>query len=94
MVPKQFYKDILEWIETGEPASDTFSSNVGLCSSLLRWLGDDPKPYVDLLQDFKDAGLCFNYPFCSYTMYACEQLAGSIYTNPKRLEWIKDHAAN
>lgn len=92
-----FYLAILEWIETGESVFD-FNKATGLCSNTYRFVGRDQNSQAkqlieEMVFQFRDAGLSQLLPFNNDSNddpdYHDEL---DKYQNPKRLQWVKDHA--
>lgn len=92
---KQFYREIQQWIDDGCPDHDVFRKTTAICLSLERWLGYFDRKVNKILEDsFNDAGLDFVLPFNKdLGEFEVEMLNHSIYKNPARLAWIKEHAA-
>ncbi len=88
-----FYRDILAWVEEGCPDHETFVRCAGLCYNLFTLFGYDLAREMDA--QFKLAGLNPWYPFNhgSDSNYWSEKLSNTIYANPKRLAWIREHAS-
>lgn len=102
----QFYTAINEWIELGCPYENkyNFVSNVGLCGNLTHFClanSEDIQPknklHSELYNQFIEANLPPLYPFYSndsladMDQYEIEKQAETVYSNPLRLKWIKDH---
>ncbi len=90
-----FYREILAWIEAGQPEHKNFMSCTGLCANLFF------SPYgglgieAEIREQFSFAGLDKDYPFNDdHFSYRLEADAFSIYQNPQRLAWIRKHAKN
>ena len=93
---KDFYKDLLTWINEGCPEYNTynFQPHVGLCTSFKKWVlktyPDDVFWLDEFTYTFVKEGLDRWQPFNqSYKEYINKQ---NKYTNPARLNWIKEHA--
>ena len=93
---KDFYKDLLTWINEGCPEDNIYNFKVskGLCSSFLEWTRKNYPKDIFTLGEFSDPfakeGLDRAYPFNpGLREYIHEQ---NKYTNPARLNWIKEHA--
>lgn len=88
---KNFYKAIQAWIDNGctEYNQHHFVIHAGLCGNLdwmnckLRW---------EMVKQFRAAGLDAKYPFGGFNTFLTEKESGTIYSNPERLAWIKEHA--
>lgn len=97
----RFYIDLQAWIDggCGEP---TFWRSEGICPNLERWAarnGIGWRQAEELLEalerQFAEAGYATAFPFnlsLGNQSYGEENLYGTIYTNPARLAWIKEHA--
>jgi len=93
---QEFYNEIHKWIQAG-CVDDTFDRSNGLCDNLVDWRdSEDSSRCVDEMQaQFIDAGLHPFYPFNSTRLtYDLEAASNNIFTNPARLNWIKQHATN
>ena len=93
---KDFYKDLLTWINEGCPEYNTynFETYSGLCTSFKKWIlktyPDDVFWLDEFTYTFVKEGLDRAYPFNpSCKEYINKQ---NKYTNPARLNWIKEHA--
>ena len=93
---KEFCNDLLEWINEGCPTINpyNFSQRAGVCT-LYRWWALKKHPndvFVSLfsLHTFEGTTTDDVYPFnLDEADYEKEQ---NKYTNPARLNWIKEHA--
>lgn len=93
-----FYQAIQKWIDEGcSWENKFFSPRFGLCANLLNYcdqMGIESVWHVlreELFMQFTDARLDESFPFDE--SYEAFRLSLSKYTNPKRLAWIKQHAA-
>ena len=94
---KQFFKDIDQWVEAGFPEHESFSTDYGICKNLLDYLRDCPvcsSTQIKLITDVLDilmgnSSLPFNI---DYFDYKWEQHTNTLYTNPKRLAFIKKYS--
>lgn len=90
------------------PIGCRFYKTFGLCNNFGAWLADHGintnEDVVRLLLEqqelFRKAGLHISFPFSggrsvseAHTLYAQEQIAGTVFENSARLAWIKEHAA-
>ena len=92
-VQRQFYRDIQKWISEGMKDHPVFRKYVGLCSTYHYWSRHTNNKIHKIGDDFKTAGLYQVFPFNENVLdYNKERLAYSIYMNPRRLAWIKEHA--
>lgn len=70
-----------------------FRKNMGLYSMYYKWGSYTKNKIHDMETDFTTAGLHDIFPFNETVRdYKEELTANSIYTNPRRLAWIKEHA--
>lgn len=92
-VQRQFYREIQKWISEGMKDHPIFRKDFGLCSTYRFWGYHTDNKIHDIRDDFKTAKLHFNLPF-NKTMqdYDKERTSDSIYMNPRRIAWIKEHA--
>lgn len=95
---KNFYKAIQTWIDNGCPEDNQhyFVIYVGLCNNL-EWLGgeriiENCKLRWEMVEQFRAAGLSPAYPFGGHEELMKEKESRTIYSNPARLAWIKEHA--
>lgn len=92
-VQRQFYRDIQKWINGGMKGHQIFQKDIGLCFTYRYWSRYTGNKLHDIRDDFKTAGLYQVSPFNENILdYNKERLAYSIYMNPRRLAWIKEHA--
>lgn len=96
-----FYQSIYQWIEEGCPQHPAFTTDRAICINLWRWakicagLSRDRATTLDeeLTRQFKVAGLDPTIPFNMHSAtYAEERDTRTLYENPRRLKWIKNHA--
>lgn len=82
---------IWQWVQLGCPEHDTFNISYGLCSNIHRFTH-----WEYTYKEIKD--ICFNgkkYLFNRDNLeYSKDADNGLHYRNPKRLEWLKNHATN
>ena len=91
----QFYKTLLGWLDNPSEKYP-FSHRVGLCTNLSLYCEmlelspqQEGQAKRQLEAQFEEAGLSSMLPFNDAThRYALES---NKYTNPKRLDWIKQH---
>ena len=93
---KEYLKAVQAWIDAGKPEGKPFWRNEGLCGNAYYFAGC-PQPAFDLTRDLRRAfaasGLNYSVPFnASYADFLREVSSKSAYSNPQRLEWIKNHA--
>lgn len=99
-----FYRDLQAWIDAGcpEPNPHFFRKRRGLCANLDAWcekqhdLSYEQWRVLDLelTSSFQEAGLDICYPFNegSRMQFREEAYDLAMYENPKRLEWVRNHA--
>lgn len=94
-VQRRFYRDLYKWItqDNGGPNFHGFHWHTGLCFNYSIWAKTHKKKKHSMLNDFirarfKNAYYPFNGNFIHYDN---ESSNGTVYANPKRLKWIKDH---
>lgn len=93
-----FYQAIQKWIDEGCPWENKFfSPKFGICANLLNCCEEMGNPFnwyvlrEELFTQFTDARLNEKFPFDE--SYDAFRFSFHKYTNPKRLDWIKQHAA-
>ena len=93
---KPYLKAVQVWIDAGRPEGAPFWRNEGLCSNTYYFAGCPQASYdlrCELWRAFAASGLWPSVPFnASYADFLREVSSKSVYSNPQRLEWIKDHA--
>lgn len=99
-----FYKDMECWIDGPSKEHPCFTDQHGLCENLELWLSRqyemDWEDVVNIRRELKDhfisRGLDSNYPFNGgdRLSYKDDFLNGTMYQNPKRLEWIRKWASS
>lgn len=90
-----FYHDIQKWIYEDCPENSIYEINVGLCHNLDNY-AESLNLYIDertelcqeLMDQFSNEGFSRIFPFDRPMDY---QSSHNCYTNPLRLQWIKDH---
>lgn len=92
-----FYRTIQSWLNEGMPPNGTFSRSDGLCLNAYWWARHSGyatgELKLELHNSFAQAGLKQLYPFNENSDgYLYEHGMETIYLNPVRLQWIKDHA--
>ena len=93
LVQRQFYREIQKWISEGMKAHPIFRKDVGLCSVYFLWGCHTNNKIHNIRDDFEAAGLHSDLPFNESLLdYNKERTTDSIYMNPRRLAWIKEHA--
>lgn len=93
----KFYKEIQQWIDGGCKAHKAFYACGGLCLNLRQWWlcqqNGSFKHFArlrnELSQQFLESGLDTYSPFDKDDFYCFEE---NKYTNPARLQWIRDHS--
>ena len=92
----QFYKEMQAWVDAGCPDHAIFRRNLGLCGNLSNWdftHRTEPELYEVQRDKFLSVSLSEDYPFnLNIVEWELEQADNALYTNPKRLDWIKRHA--
>lgn len=101
----QFYKELLEWLESGTPDRGVFTKDSGLCINLVRWhnsLGLLQRPIYDIdalvLEQrwrfylYNGSPMDYPYPFGDSGLYAVERSDGTLYENIDRVAFIKKNA--
>ena len=87
-----FYRELQAWIDSGMLNTEIFTKHAGICLNASRYFTNDQAIDALILQ-FKEAGLHTILPFAEdHDQYWLELNSGTLYTNPKRLAWIKSHA--
>lgn len=96
---KKFYVDIQAAIDA-EVKPKWFDPDVGLCSNFANWrqtcmsVVTGNQLQREMQRQFLAAGFRTATPFnSSIHEYKLEAMASKIYSNPARLQWIKDHAS-
>lgn len=98
---RQFYIEIYTWVVDGCPGHPVFKKQAGLCSTLEMWCyyqgcqeytGTEVR--MLLQRQFIRAGLSKSYPFNApdTRIYYDELDKGTLYENPRRIQWLHDHA--
>jgi len=87
----KFYKELQKWIDGGMPNCEIFSIHYGLCSCAGKYDYIN-RTYVEreMISQFEKAGLNKNLPFDNSMIDYRKSVRMQ---NPKRLAWIKAHAA-
>lgn len=94
---KEYLQAVQAWIDAGMPEGKPFWRNEGLCGNAYYFAGC-PEAAFGLrcelrkefrLGDYNNSSTPFND---SYTDFLREVSSKSLYSNPQRLEWIKNHA--
>lgn len=105
---RHFYMAYANWLLDGAPDGKPFDRGKGLCSSVEDFVENKLGTSRDLAQEisiamgnqFKGAGLDFNYPFSDKndrwvnpsSQYQTEYVSKSIHLNPHRIMWVFRHA--
>lgn len=99
----EFYQAYKKWLEEGAPAERPFFRYWGLCSNFTAWAHDYGAMNRqtiftvgrELTQQFADAGLDIFMPFNAMKggdNYTEEAASHQTHLNPKRIQWVKEHA--
>lgn len=88
---KEFYSAYATWLDFGAPNFKPFSRAAGLCTNLFVFT-KNRDAYAEMESQFNDAGLDSNYPFGGEEDYMDRSAARQQHLNPKRIEWVKEHA--
>ena len=94
----KFYRDLQEWIDKGCPSHPKFITYQGICGQLDNYFpyredrGTWERMRYELKSQFTNAGMDRIYPFGGEVLYDIELNAETLYLDPKRLQWVKDHA--
>lgn len=87
---KEFYKAYAAWLDAGAPQCFPFKRHDGLCHNLSNWSDYDEELSEELLDQFDDAGLDWEYPFDDHwTKYSADDYK---HLNPARVSWVRKHA--
>ena len=89
---QEFYNEMNKIISDSSYRPDWFYSQVGLCLNCVRYNYSQD----ELQEHLFSAGLSPNYPFNieGDSSYTDEKETRTLYQNPARLAWIKQHATN
>lgn len=103
----RFYRELQKWIDGGCKNHPVFSKDNAICAASNLWVTVNfPKMrsttwmWPHLTKAFENAGLNSSLPFNNNNTssngycYSSERVTDSIYKNPHRLKWIKDHAVS
>lgn len=90
---QQFYKEILEWVNSGAPKHPLFREDVGLCTNLRVWLSDQGllgSGTTISAQEiiFRNLYGSASYPF-GKADYDRDARNGNHYKNEKRLSFLR-----
>ena len=93
---KEYLQSVQAWVAEGMPEGKPFWRSEGLCGNCY-YFTNCPDAAFDLRCELRHAfaasGLNYSMPFnYSYKHFRIEITNKSIYLNPQRLEWIKNHA--
>lgn len=99
---REFYKEVLAWVEAGCPEHKSFYKSGALCVLLCNWhhnrgvfhrlMYDYRKLKAKQADLFRDENGCENmFPF-GVEAYRLGALARNHYTNPKRLAFLRKQA--
>lgn len=94
-----FYKAYLAWVDDGCKHSEVFSTYLGLCTSLNKYLYKQINSYFlrkcvssEMSNQFKAAGLSRDYPFNNGSPFEYDKEKEDKQRNPRRIKWVRDHA--
>jgi len=90
---RNFYQELLKWIEIGCPETAVFNTKIGLCSTLKGFdisLNDEQATL--LVKEYGTCGYPFNQTCAGDPCFTEDYLFGMMYRNPKRLAFIKKYA--
>jgi len=93
---QDFYKEILEWVDTGTPFHPVFRNRMGLCGNLSRWLDHKKLDYDEDALIWKRQNKLFNdlygdsqFPFGEEDYKKDFFKKGTHYKNESRLAFIR-----
>ena len=93
---KEYLQSVQVWIDAGKPEGAPFWRNDGLRGNAYYFTGCPDAAFdlrCELRRAFAASGLNHSVPFnTSYADFRQEVSSKSVYSNPQRLEWIKNHA--
>lgn len=101
----EFYRAYAAWLDIGAPKGKPFQRCWGLCTNLHEWLAgaesrdynaytEDYNAYTEMLEQFQEAGLDTRHPFNrTGDAYFKWSDKNTQHLNPKRIKWVRDHAA-
>lgn len=90
---QEFYNEMNKIISDPSYRPDWFNPKVGLCLNCVAYNYSQD----ELQEHLFSAGLNPTYPFNNdegYSSYTREKHTNTLYQNPNRLAWIKQHATN
>lgn len=88
---KAFYKAYAAWLDAGAPQCFPFKRHEGLCYNLRKWSDCNEELSGELLDQFVDADLDWEYPFDgNWDNYSGDDYK---HLNPARVSWVRKHAA-
>ena len=90
---RNFYQELLKWIDMGCPGDLPFNKSLGLCSNILKFdeeLFEEQKILLQIECGF--SGFPFNQTVAGDCGYLQDYFNGTMYTNPKRLAFIRKYA--
>lgn len=95
---KEFYKQLIAWIDANLPEHEYFVTYVGLCSNF-SFFAQHHGAYdyshftQEMVDQFVAAGLDPRYPFNrDYSGYNTESTNDICYLNPKRIAFVRENA--
>ena len=93
---KPYLRAVQVWVGQGCPEGWPFWRSEGLCGNSYYFTSCPQASYElrrELRRAFAASGLNHSVPFnASYADFLREVYSKSVYSNPQRLEWIKNHA--
>lgn len=89
---KQFCIELNAWIEAGCPEHKIFKIRDGICWNYSNWIHPNDQYSFFPSDTPLRAFLGSTYPFSGgYELFQIEQDSRTLYKNPARLAWIKEH---
>lgn len=88
---KAFYRNLLAAIKA-KKKPEWFAPWAGCCFAFERWRQGKPIPGEIVLNQFRSKFLASSYPFGGFEQYEREAETKTIWQNPARLAWVKEHA--
>lgn len=82
-----FYVDWLAWAEGGS-SKNIYSRRRGLCLSV-PWNEE-----TEMVKQFRSAGLCAGYPFCSQNEFFMRRDSATMHLDKNRLAWVRARIAD
>lgn len=88
---RQFCIELNAWIEAGCPDHKVFHRNDGICWNFAQWIGTKIGEYIIPSSTPITKYFGKTYPFGTQDDFETEQANLTLYQNPARLAWIKEH---